>query len=264
MPISPVNEDAARLTNLVADARSLGLTVPAAVSDELALFRRLTADPRGTQSALTQAQTALTAAPIAKVDSALEALTDAALASYAAQALGETVKNIAVHRLHNAVFDQAPTWETETVDQFNQIVEDSQLNDVAGDLPDLTSLMSPVDMTRDQSRAVQRWVDAADLLNPLWSMYRRLAHFHGEDVGPDDVSGVATNLLLACRLGDPGSFRVAQSAVAYFAAISAGSDASRRYGKIGLFAVPPMCRYPLRLSTNQDALRIRRAIQPAA
>jgi hypothetical protein len=263
MPIHPLNHESARLTNLVADAHTLGFDVPAAVSDEVALFRRLTSD-HGTQAALSQAQTALRTAPLDKVDGVLDALNDAALQIYAAQVLGETVKDIGLHRLHNAIFDHVPNWETATVEQFNQVVESHRLDELAGDLPDLTTLVSPVDMTRAQSHATQQWVDAVDLLNPLWSMYRRLAQFLGEDVGPEDPSGVATNLLLACRLGDPGSFRVAQSAAAYFAAVSVGSDASRRYGKIGIFAVPAMVGYPLELQTNHDALRIRRAIQPAA
>jgi hypothetical protein len=260
-----LDQEATNLTNLIRDARAFGLDVPKSVSDEQALYRRLAGDPLDSQRALVEAQTALAAAPVNKIDAALRGLADATVLAGAAQTVNDSVKHIALQRLRNAVYDQLRGWEAETVAKFNLVVKDYRLNDVAGDLPNLAELVSPIDLSRTQNHALQQWRDAADQLHPLWSLYTKVAHIEGHEVGPSGADDLSTNLSLAARLGQPGSFSVAQGAAGIFASISAGTSASRRYGRLAPFCVTAICGYPLQLSTSDDAARIRQAIQhPAA
>lgn len=265
MPTVITHGEITSLTNLVREAARLDITAPEDVTDELELHGRLTKqDPLKTQRELQQAHAALQAAPVSKIDAALDALTEASVRTLAAQALTETVGQIALVRLRNAVYDQLPTWEVEAVKIFNAAVEAHKLNEVAADLPDLTQVASPIDLTAPQNRAVGVWRDGVAELHPIWGFYRRIAQINGDEVGPGGADGVGTNLLLACRLGDPGRFSVAGDAAVRFASIAAGSDSARRYGQLAPFVVPALCGYELHLSTSADAARIRLAIQPAA
>src|SRR3984957_12826896 len=205
MALTPlaVDLEATSLSRFVTDARQLGLDVPKSVDDELKLHRRLTNDPLGTHQALARAQSALHAAPIDKVDAALDVLAEATVQAGAAQALGETVRQIAVARLRHVVYDQLDGWEKQAVEAANGVVEAHKLNAVAADLPDLVALVSPVDLSHTQSRAVQRFREAADLLHPLWRLFTKISIENGHDVGPGGADGLSTNLSLACRLGNP-------------------------------------------------------------
>jgi hypothetical protein len=251
------------LTALVREAARLDIDVPESVTDELDLHNRLTKDALGTQRELQTAHAALQAAPIDKIDAALDALTDASLRSLAAQALTETLNGVALSRLRSVVYHQLTSWEGQAVDRFNKVVEAHKLNEVAGMLPDLVSVVSPIDLSHSQSQAVQIWRDAVEHLRTLFGFYTRIATINGHEVGPGGADGLSTNLSLACRLGDPGSFSVAQNAAVSFASIGGGSDAARRYGPLAPFVIVALNGYELRLSTSEDAARIRRAIQPA-
>jgi len=252
------------LTTLVREAATLEIPVPKLVTDELELHSRLTKDALGTQRELQAAHAALQSAPISKVDAALKALTDASLRTLAAQALTETLNGVALSRLRNSVYDQLASWEGQAVELFNAAVDRHGLNEVASDLPDLTQVVSPIDLTAPQARAVQVWRDGVGDLHPLWSFYSRIAQISGDSVGPENVDGLGVNLLLACRLGAPGRLSVAGAAAERFAGIGAGTDASRRYGNLAPFVVPALVGYELRLSTSAGADAIRRQIQPAA
>jgi hypothetical protein len=252
------------LTALVREAATLEIPVPESVTDELELHSRLTRDALGTQRELQAAHAALQSAPTSTVDAALKALTDASLRTLAAQALTDTLNGVALSRLRNAVFDQLPAFEAEAVSMFNAAVLRHSLNEAADDLPDLTQVVSPIDLSSPQARAVQVWRDGVAELHLLWAFYSRIAQISGDSVGPENVDGLGVNLLLACRLGSPGRFSVASAAAERFAGIGAGSDASRRYGQLAPFVVPAICGYALHLSTSENALHIRRAIQPAA
>lgn len=253
------------LKAIVRDAANLGIDVPAAVADELELSRRLTEqDALKVQHDLQAAHAALQSAPVSKVDVALKALTDASLRSLAASALTDTLHGVALSRLRNAVYDELHSFEAQAVELFNAAVERHGLNEVAESLPDLTTVVSPIDLSAPQAHAVQVWRDGVAELHPAFGLYRKIAQINGDDVGPGGADSVGTNLLLACRLGNPGRFAVADSAAVAFAAIGGGSDAARRYGQLAPFVVPAICGYELRLSTSDDALKIRRAIQPAA
>ncbi len=253
------------LKALVRDAASLDIDVPESVTDELELNRRLTEqDPLKVQHELQQAHAELQSAPPNKVDAALKALTDASLRSLAASALTDTLHGVALSRLRNAVYDQLASWEEQAVELFNAAVDRHGLNEVASSLPDLTQVVSPIDLSAPQAHAVQVWRDGVAELHPVFGFYRKIAQISGDEVGPGGADTVGTNLLLACRLGNPGRFSVADGAAVAFAGIGGGSNAARRYGQLAPFVVPAICGYELHLSTSDDAVKIRRAIQPAA
>jgi hypothetical protein len=255
------------LTALVREAARLDISVPKSVSDELKLHDRLTKhDPLKTRHELQQAHAALQAAPVNKVDASLEKLTEASLRMLTAQALTDTVSQVALIRLRSAVYAELDAWESEAVKLFNACTDAYKLNDVevAGNLPDLVSVVSPIDLSHSQSHAVQVFREAVEHLHPLFSFYTRIATINGHEVGPGGADGLSTNLSLATRLGDPGSFSVARNAAEKFASIGANSDAARRYGQLAPFCIPAMCGYPLHLSTSAEAAAIRRAIQPQA
>jgi hypothetical protein len=216
------------------------------------------------QQKLVAAQSALHSAPPGQLDAALEELADATVLAGSAQALTETAAHIAMTRLQHAVYDQRDGWEREAVELFNSAVSEFQLNEVAADLPQLESLVSPLDLNRAQSHALHQWSEAAGPLRTVWSFYQKLAQLGGDDVGPGGADELSTNLTLAARLGSPGSFATAQSAASRLTSIAVGSDAARRYSKIGIFAVPAMSGYALNLTTSEGAAHRRRAIQPAA
>jgi hypothetical protein len=259
-----VDQQSTLLSRLVTDVRRLGIDIPKSVDEELSLYRKLSNDPFGVAQALQAAQSALHAAPADKVDTALKSLADATVLAGSAQALTDTVKQIAMQRLQHAVLSQLGAWERQAVDLFNATVDSYELNRWAPDLPDLATLVSPLDLSPQQNNSLQHWRDAAGPLGAIWTVYTRIVQINGDEVGPGGADGQSTNLLLACRLGDPGRFSVAQSAAGIFASIAVGSDAARRYGQLAPFCVSAMCGYELRLSSSEGAEKIRRAIQHAA
>jgi hypothetical protein len=159
--------------------------------------------------------------------------------------LADEIRSIALSRLHNAVYDQVPSFEAEVVSRFNAVVDSHLLNEVGRDLPALENKLSPVDLTRAQAHAVATWSEAADLLRPLWLFYSKLAELNGDPVGPGGADDLSTNLTLAARLGPVPDMGTARSAATRFASIAVGSDAARGYGEIGVFVVPVISGYPL-------------------
>jgi hypothetical protein len=264
-PATVVNRgEATELKALVRGAMQLDISVAGSVSDELALYDRLTRDPLGAQRDLQAAHAALGAAEVDKIDGVLDKLAEASLRTFAAQGLGESIHQIALGRLRAAVYTEMDNWEISAVEIFNQKVADHKLNEAGPTLPDLLAILSPIDLSHSQSQAVQTWRNAADALHEIFSFYARIATLNGHDVGPGGADELSTNLSMACRLGDPGSWATAESAAVRFASIGAGSDAARKYGVLQPFCIPAICGYELRLSTSSDAANIRRSIQPAA
>jgi hypothetical protein len=257
-------QHAANLGSLVRTAAQFELHVPKSVQDELDLHRKLTNDPLKTGAAVQKAQEALSTAPVGDVGRALNDLSDAVIQAGAAQVLGGVVQNIATNRLQHAVYSHLNSFESEAVEKFNAAVEDHELNRFGPDLPDLAVLVSPLDLGRQQNRALDAWRNAAPQLNALWNFYIRVVQLVGHEPGPGGADELSTNLSLACRLGNPGRFSTATNAANLFASIATGSDASRRYSVLSPFCVTALCGYDLHLSTSEGAAQVRRQIQPAA
>jgi hypothetical protein len=253
-----------QLTALVREAARLDLALPESVTDELDLHTRLTKDALGTQRELQQAHAAVQAAPAAEFDAALDKLTDASLRSIAASALTDTLHGVALSRLRGAVYDQLAGWEEQAVQLFNAAVDRHGLNEVAAQLPDLTQVVSPIDLSAPQAHAVQVWREGTAALHEIFAFYRRVVEVSGDSIGPEMSDGLGVNLSLSCRLGSPRSFAQAEVAAVAFASVAAGTDAARRYGALSPFVVVPLAGYKLHLSTSSDAAAIRRSLQSAA
>ena len=70
---------------------------------------------------------------------------------------------VASRRLSNQVFDASRGWEAAVVEQFNEVAEQFELNEVAGDLPNFGDPKSfnVLSLGRQQGDAVDRWGTAS-------------------------------------------------------------------------------------------------------
>lgn len=192
-------------------------------------------------------------------------MADASLRAWSVDSgLHQVFTDVAGSRLWNRVYDHADDWEAEVVEQFNEIVAEQQLNEIAADLPDFTSpeAFNVLRLGERQGRAVELWRTAVSRFSPLWAAYVRLAKLRGSDIGMRDAGSVADNLVLACTIGDPGSFGTAESASTWFVRMEAGTTSARPLAPLAPFIVPALVGYELRLHTVSEAQRVRENIQP--
>lgn len=265
MPIHHAEQNSA--IQLIAKVRELGITVPKPVADEAKLYQDTRQEESRAGDALRDASANLARVPLAEFEAAKAELVLASGRLFAVtNGLGDALLTVAGERLLKAVYHATADWEAETVARFNSIVDEFGLNEVAGDLPDLTDVHNSgvLSLGRAQGEAVERWRNAAEQLHPLWNVYTTIARLEGHDIGKVTADTRSAGLLLACRLGHPGRLGVADAAATTFVSVSEGTDSAKRWGPLMPFAVPALHGYELHLHTSAEAAAIRLEIQPAA
>lgn len=265
MPIHHDEQNAA--LQLIRKVRDIGIDVPKPVAAEATLYRNTQREESRAGEALRDASSKLATVALSEFDAAKAELVSASNRLFAVHSgLGDALLNVAGERLLRAVYHATPDWEAEAVARFNSIVDEFGLNEVAGDLPNLADVHNSgvLSLGRAQGEAVQRWRDAAERLHPLWIVYTTVARLEGHDIGRVTADTRSAGLVLACRLGHPGTFGVADAAATTFVSVSEGTDSAKRWGPLVPFVVPALHGYELRLHTSSEAAEIRLAIQPGA
>jgi|GEM_PF-4976749 len=265
MPIHHEEQNSA--LQLIRKVRELGIDVPEAVNSESKMYRDTQREESRAGEALRDASSKLATVALSEFDAAKAELVSASNRLFAVHnGLGDALLNVAGERLLKAVYSATADWEAEAVARFNSIVDEFGLNEVAGDLPNLGDKYGPgvLSMGRAQGEAVERWRNAAEQLRPLWGIYVRIAVLEGHEIGKVTADTRSAGLVLACRLGHPGTLGVADAAATTFVSISSGTDAAKRWGPLAPFVVPALHGYELHLHTSSEAAEIRLAIQPAA
>ncbi|MGL6235696.1 MAG: hypothetical protein ACRC20_10155 [Segniliparus sp.] len=254
------------MTQLVGHVRKLGIEIPKQVESEIGIYKDLLRSRSGAEREYDDAVGALRTVDPSKFQDAKAEVVAKSFQWFALnQGVDKVLIDAAATRLHNAVYDAVGGWEREIVSRFNSVVEGHALNETAPDLPALSDPrgFNAWNLTEQQARAVQAWREAATLLDPLWSAYRRIADYHGYQIGPAKSDDLSTNLFSACALGDPGAFSTAYEASIELARIGENVDTARPYAAITPYVVTAIARYPLRLHTIADAAKIRASIQPS-
>lgn len=255
-----------RSLGLVKSISKLGIEVPKQVRAEVRIYEDVEKAHDAAQSDYDAAAAGLRTAEAHEFDTARDGFIQAAsdLQTFV-QGAGTALIDAAVHRLNSAIYDASPAWESAIVDQFNAVVAQHELNEVAGNLPDLGDprLINVLSFTRAQGDAVDRWKTASGQLRPLWEAYKRIATHHGHEIGPVSSNNVATNMFTACVLGDPGTRHTLEAATGRLSAMGSvpRPDSVQRYAEISPFIVPVLHGYELNLSSLADAAAIRRRVQ---
>ncbi|MDQ2626960.1 MAG: hypothetical protein M3Y90_08155 [Actinomycetota bacterium] len=252
---------------LVRKVRDLGIAVPEAVNAEAKLYQDTRQEESRAGEALRDASAKLATVSLDEFDAAKQELVSASNRLFAVHnGLGDALLNVAGERLLKAVYSATADWEAEAVARFNSIVDEFGLNEVAGDLPNLADVHNSgvLSLGRAQGEAVERWRNAADRLHPLWSAYTTIARLEGHDIGRVTADSRSSGLVLACRLGHPGTLGVADAAATTFVSVSEGTDSAKRWGPLMPFVVPVLRGYELHLHTSDEAAAIRLEIQPGA
>lgn len=253
------------LTNVIRGARDLSIKIPAEVDAELKVYRSTQEHDRTAQQEQTEAISRLYHVPASEFDAALVDAADATSRLTAKRELSATLVAAATHRLRRVVSIASAHFEAAVVDQFNAIVEDFQLVEHASNLPDMAQTgFNVMSISGAAGSAIEAWRSALPELSPRWHLYRKLAELEGQLIGPAGVDDLSTNLYTAAVLGTPGSWSQASAAAERMAAIAAGADSQKAWAPLMPFALPALHGYQLRLSTSDEAARIRRQIQPAA
>jgi len=251
------------LTNLVRGIRGVGIDIPSDVEAELEIRKNSAGDGRLSQQAHAEAVSRLYSVPAKDFNDALDAAADATARLRAEQELAAVIEAASVHRLRRAVAFASPDWTSAVVVLLNEVVEDYRLNDHAEHLPNLGERgFNPLSMSGASGAALEAWRNAGLRLRELWSLYTRIAHFEGHEIGPSRELSV--NLSTAAILGNPGTWNRAVTAADKLAVFEAGGDSVKLWQPLSPFIVAPLSGFALEFSTLDDAARIRRAIQPAA
>lgn len=246
------------LTTLIRAVGRAGIEVPEALTAEVERFGRRNEFLQIAQLALTTAIDGLEDVASDGYDEARAEVVKASLELTAIRSndLEKVFTDAAVNRLIRCLGRKVSLWEAEVVERFNKVVDEYQLNDLAGQLPNLADpgsfkLMS---LEKAQVDAIYQWRSACDHLKPLWDVYRRIAKSRNKELGPrSDDDDRDVNIFTACVLGNPGSNAAAGRAADYFAALASKSDATAEYRQISPFVVPVMSGYPLKLHSWYDA-----------
>lgn len=252
---------------LIRNVRALGIDVPEAVAAEAKLYNDTRQEESHAADELRDASANLSTVPLGEFDAAKAELVSASSRLFAIHnGLGDALLNVVGERLLKAVYHATDGWEAQAVARFNSVVDEFGLNECAGDLPNLGDKYSPgvLNIGRAQGDAVQRWRDAAEQLHPLWNVYTTIARLEGHEIGKVTADTRSAGLLLACRLGHPGTFRAADAAATTFVSVSEGTDAAKRWGPLMPFVAPVLHGYELHLHTSAEAAAIRLEIQPGA
>jgi len=261
----PRRSDENSTLQLIQSVRQLGIEIPKSVEDERSLYRETKQEAAAASAALQSASAKLSTVSVADFAAAKDELITASGRAFAIDnGLGDALLNVVGQRLIRAAYGALSDWEAEAVKIFNSIVREFRLNEVAGDLPDLADRnnSSVLRLGRTQGEAVQQWRDAAELLHPVWDVYSRIAQIEGHEMTGVTADNRSTGLMLACRLGNPGQFSVADCVATTFVSIGVGADSVRSWGPLMPFVVPAIHDYPLRLNTSGQAAAIRASIQP--
>lgn len=253
------NEHGAHCTSLTATIRQLGLVIPKAVEAEVETYRNLSRQEDVARHQLEAAKFRLTNAQPEDIEVATEQVLEKA-ARLAALATGadRVLVDVATTRLFNQVFDAVPVWEEDLVSRFNEVVDHYELNAVAGDLPDFSNpgSFNVLTLGTAQGRAIERWREAAIVLQPMWTAFHSLADFRDHLLGPI-AADLSTNLLTACVLGDPGTGRKLQRAADVLSRLGAGGNQMRAWAPLSPFIAPALAGYELRLRSMSGAAIIR-------
>lgn len=261
----PRRSDENSTLQLIQSVRQLGIEIPKPVEDERALYRETKQEAAAASAALQSASAGLGTVSVADFAAAKDELITASGRAFAIDnGLGDALLNVVGQRLIRATYGALADWESEAVKLFNAIVSEYRLNEVAGDLPDLADQNNStvLRLGRAQGEAVQQWRDAAEKLYPVWDVYSRIAQIEGHEMTGVTADSRSTGLMLACRLGNPGRFSVADGVATTFVSIGVGADSVRPWGPLMPFVVPAIHRYELHLSTSDRAAAIRASIQP--
>lgn len=264
-PINHAEQNSA--LQLVRHIRELGIDVPKHVAAEANLYAETRQEGTRANDALRDASLNLATVPLDEFDAAKAELVAASNTAWAVHnGLGDALLDVAGQRLMRAVYGATRGWEAAAVALFNGVVDEFGLNDVAGDLPDLSDVLNSgvLSLGKAQGEAVERWRNASERLHPLWDVYATIARLEGHEIGRVTVDTKASGLVTACRLGHPGTFGAAEGAATTFVSVSAGTDAAKRWGPLMPFVIPALHGYALHLNTSDEAAAIRLEIQAAA
>lgn len=249
---------------LISGIRSLGFVVPQTVDDEIEVYRSLSKSQEKAKGDYDAAIHKLRTVDVGKFADARDEVISTSFELFSiTNGVDKVLVDTAESRLENAIYDAVSDWESAVVQRFNEVVDDSEISHLAGDLPNFSDPKSfgVLSMTKSQGQAVDKWRSAIEDLHPLWSAYGKIAAFNGYEIGPKDARYLSTNLFTACVLGDPGTFSAADSVATKLASVGAGSNAASLYGPLVPFVFPALTGYKLRLSTLADATAIRTRIQ---
>lgn len=262
-----VNQTGSSSSALVSTMRDLGIDIPEPVSAEAKRYKESLNVRKTAENDYNAAVFAMGQASVDDVEAAQNRLIDAAVRlRVIIDGVETALVRIAGQRLDNSVFDAVPDWEVQVVDRFNDIVDQFELNEVAGDLPNFADAGSynVLSLGRSQGHAVERWRTASEILRPLWHAYTKLASIKGYSVGAHTADNLADNLFSACVLGDPNTFGRTESAAHELVKLALNVDSVKAYAPIAPFVVPALSGYDLRLSSIADAAAIRSRVQQAA